>query len=389
MRARVPLFALFVLAWLLNPAVAADGDRAAYKGIWISTPYPSFSVASSESVTLDLTVHNSGLPPQRVALEIKTGPDGWGRAFLGDGKRIDSVFVAPDGTAAVKLRLEPPENAGQGTYRFDVAVQGTESSFALPIDLTIGNVLPPKMTLRPELPVLKGSPSSEFKFKLKVKNEGGSDAVARMEAAAPPAFQVKFMEEFGSQELTSFPLKPGEEKTVSAKVELPQSTKAGAFPVAVQVSTGQASAQARLQVEVTGAPRLTVSGAGERLSADTIAGEATPADVILTNTGTAPARNVKLTASEPSGWKVAFDPPALDLLPPGGTETVKATVTPAARAIAGDYMVKISANGDEVSASSDFRMTVRTSTLWGIVGVLVIAAAMVVLVLAVVRYGRR
>jgi uncharacterized membrane protein len=52
-------------------------------------------------------------------------------------------------------------------------------------------------------------------------------------------------------------------------------------------------------------------------------------------------------------------------------------------------MVKISANGDDVSASSDFRMTVRTSTMWGIVGVLVIAAAMVVLVLAVVRYGRR
>jgi uncharacterized membrane protein len=52
-------------------------------------------------------------------------------------------------------------------------------------------------------------------------------------------------------------------------------------------------------------------------------------------------------------------------------------------------MVAMTASGDGASASSDFRVTVRTSTMWGIVGVLVIAAALIVLVLAVVRYGRR
>ena len=109
----------------------------------------------------------------------------------------------------------------------------------------------------------------------------------------------------------------------------------------------------------------------------------------LTNTGSAAARNVKVSASEPSGWKVAFDPATVDLLAPNANQTVKATITPSNKAIAGDYMVTVSAAGDGVNASSDFRVTVRTSTMWGIVGVLVIAAALIVLVLAVVRYGRR
>ncbi len=62
---------------------------------------------------------------------------------------------------------------------------------------------------------------------------------------------------------------------------------------------------------------------------------------------------------------------------------------PSPRAIAGDYMVTITASASEGSASADFRITVLTRTLWGIVGVVLIAAALVVVGQAVSRYGRR
>ena len=41
------------------------------------------------------------------------------------------------------------------------------------------------------------------------------------------------------------------------------------------------------------------------------------------------------------------------------------------------------------SASADFRITVTTSTLWGIVGIGIIAIALLVLLGAVARFGRR
>jgi uncharacterized membrane protein len=64
-------------------------------------------------------------------------------------------------------------------------------------------------------------------------------------------------------------------------------------------------------------------------------------------------------------------------------------LTPSSKAIAGDYMVTLSAVGDGTSRTSDFRVTVETSTIWGIVGLVVIAASVVVLSLAVMRFGRR
>jgi len=379
---------LVLAVGLVCPAFAQD-KAPSYKGLWVSTPFPAFGVASNESVTLDLTVHNAGLPPQRVALELAKSPQGWNAAFLGGGKRIDSVFVAPDGEASIKLRLEPPSGAGKGNYHFDIVAAGRDTKFTLPVDLTIGDVLPPKLTMRADLPVLRGSASSNFEYKIKVKNEGGGDALVRVDAASPPGFQAKFTEEYGSQELTSFPLKAGDEKTLTAKVSLPQSTKAGGYPIVVQASTGDAEARVDLGAEVTGQAKLLLTSLGERLSAQAIAGEESPVDMILTNTGSAAARNVTVSASEPSGWKVTFDPKVIDLLAPNANQPVKAIITPSAKSIAGDYMVSMSASGDGASASSDFRVTVRTSTMWGIVGVLVIAAALIVLVLAVVRYGRR
>ena len=64
-------------------------------------------------------------------------------------------------------------------------------------------------------------------------------------------------------------------------------------------------------------------------------------------------------------------------------------MTPSDKAIAGDYMLGMRAVHGAGNKSSDFRVTVRTSTLWGVAGIAVIAAALIVLVVAMLRYGRR
>jgi len=72
------------------------------------------------------------------------------------------------------------------------------------------------------------------------------------------------------------------------------------------------------------------------------------------------------------------------------TQNVKLTISPSARAIAGDYQmtVRASATGG-VSESANFRITVLTSTLWGAIGIAIIAVALLVVVFAVARFGRR
>jgi uncharacterized membrane protein len=78
------------------------------------------------------------------------------------------------------------------------------------------------------------------------------------------------------------------------------------------------------------------------------------------------------------------------ILGAGKSQSVQVTFTPSERAIAGDYQATIRADAaDGQSQSADFRITVLTSTLWGMAGIGVIAVALLVVVFAVARYGRR
>jgi len=52
-------------------------------------------------------------------------------------------------------------------------------------------------------------------------------------------------------------------------------------------------------------------------------------------------------------------------------------------------MTSLRANAKGDSSSADFRVTVTTSTLWGVVGIGVIAVALLVVLGAVARFGRR
>ena len=68
---------------------------------------------------------------------------------------------------------------------------------------------------------------------------------------------------------------------------------------------------------------------------------------------------------------------------------VNAQVTPSEKSLAGDYMTTIRAASRGETAATQFRVTVGTSTTWGVVGVGVIGAALLIMVGAVSRFGRR
>ena len=68
---------------------------------------------------------------------------------------------------------------------------------------------------------------------------------------------------------------------------------------------------------------------------------------------------------------------------------MQALITPPAKAIAGDFVTTVRATSRGESASANFRVTVKTSTMWGIAGVGIIGVALLVMVGAVARFGRR
>lgn len=377
---------LTVVLLLAAPAALAQDS---YRGIWLSTAYPALSVPADRPVALELSVNSKNVPPQRVDLSISRMPEGWSGSLLGKNGPVTAVFLGPDGKADVNVRLDPPAQLGNGNYDFTISAKGDGFSAELPVTLTVGSSAPPRLTMSTELPSIKGSPTSTFKFRTKVENFSAREALVQLAADAPPGFRISFTEAFGARELTSLPVPAGGNKEIDVGVEVPRDTQSGTYPITVRGQAEGVQAVQRMSLEIAGRPTLSVTGPDARVSGGAVAGEETPIEVVVKNTGNAPALNINVSSSPPAGWKIAFNPARIPELAAGEEVKVAALVTPSTRAIAGDYMVNVSANGESVLSSQDFRISVRTSTVWGIVAIAIIAAAVVILGLAVVRYGRR
>lgn len=380
----------FLLMVSVAAASAANPAAQNITGLFVTTKYPVLTIRAGETTTIDLSVRNFKLPPQLLQLGVPQAANGWKAEILGGGQPVGAVEVAPDAEEELQLRLEPPAGIGEGDYHFMVEAKNRQYDETLPITVVIGKEVPAKLKLSTNFPSLRGTATTSFKYTMTVTNDSGRDATVNLSADAPKNFQVNFTEAYGTQQITSIPIKAGSSKDVDASLTIPHETSAGDYKLVLQAKTEAASASLPVSLTIVGQPQLSVSGEGGRLSGEAYAGQPSQLTVVLHNDGSAPARDIELDATTPEGWKSSFDPQKLAQLPAGGRQEIKVTLTPSAQAIAGDYQTTISANAaDGLSESANFRITVLTSTLWGAVAIAVIAVALLVVVFAVARFGRR
>lgn len=386
-----------MLRWLLTvscllfatAAIAAEPPPGV-TGIYLTTRYPALTTRAGETTTVDVSVHNYKLPPQQLTLSVPQVAQGWKATVLGGGQPVGAIEVGPDSEERLQLRLEPPAAAGHADYQFTVEARNEKYDEKLPIRVTIGEELPAKLKMTTNFPAQRGTATTSFKYKVSMTNDSGRDATVNFSADAPKNFQVSFTEAFGSQQLTSIPIEAGKSKDIEASLTIPRETPAGDYKLTLHAKTEAASAELPVSLTIVGQPRLAVSGEGGRLSGEAYAGQDSQLTIVLRNDGSEAARDVELSATTPEGWKSNFDPKTVPQVPAGGTQQVKVTLSPSDRAIAGDYQATIRASAaGGLSESANFRITVLTSTLWGAVGIAIIAIALLVVVFAVARFGRR
>ncbi|HEV8029508.1 MAG TPA: NEW3 domain-containing protein [Stellaceae bacterium] len=383
---------LFAVSFLMLSVVVAHAAEptSGITGLFLITKYPSLTVRAGETTTVDLSLRNFKLPPQILTLSVPEVAQGWKATILGGGQPVSAIDVATDSEERLQLRLEPPSGTGKGDYRFTVEAKNGQYDDKLPITLVIGEELPAKLKLTTNFPSLRGTATTSFKYRVSVNNDSGKDATVNFSADAPKNFQVNFTEAYGSQQITSIPIEAGKSKDVEASLTIPRETPAGDYKLTLHAKTEAASADLPVSLTIIGQPRLTLSGEGGRLSGDAYAGQDSQLTVVLRNDGSEAARDIELSATTPEGWKSSFDPKQVPQLAAGGNQEVKVTLTPSDRAIAGDYQTTIRASAaGGLSESANFRITVMTSTLWGAVGIAIIAIALLVVVFAVARFGRR
>jgi uncharacterized membrane protein len=385
-RRPVRISALLGAAVLLAGLAAAQpAPAAAQVGLSITTPFPSVSVQPGANATFDLTI--AADEPVRVALGVEGVPDGWRASFTGGGNEVHAVYVEPGRAAEVSLEVDVGEAAAERA-ELTVTASGGGETATLQLELVPTAQAGGSVTLESDYPSLRGSTEDEFLFNLTLSNDTPQQQAFNLSASGPTGWDVT-IQPAGEARAASVTVDARGTQRLEVRAVPPQDAESGTYPLLVEAAAGEHRASAELAVEITGTIALRLSGEDERLNTTANAGSTREYQVVLVNEGTSPLTAIRLSARGPSEWEIAFEPETVDALAPGASANAVARITPTGSAVAGDYVVTLTAETEGASEAIDVRVTVETSPIWGVVGVLLIAAALGGMVLVFRRYGRR
>lgn len=375
--------ALVVAAALL--VTAFPGPVAA--AVTLTTPYVGIDVQPGSTATFDLALQAT--ERTRVDLSVDGAPEGWTARLRGGGMQVTSVLVDPASPPELQLAVSVPADAEEGPQQLTVTATSGSAATSLALTVNVAVAAGGSVELTTDVPVQRGASDLTFPFTLELRNDTPAQLTFSLQAVGPSGWQVT-AQPTGETQAASFSVDAGATKSIDVEAVPPEIVEAGTYPLAVQaVGSGGRNAAIELTVEITGRVDMGFSTADERLNAQATAGSSTELTVVISNNGTAPLEAVNLTASAPSGWQVTFDPATVDGVAAQQAANAVAQIQPSSDAIAGDYVVTMTAQNDEASESVEIRVTVETSPVWGVVGLLLIAAAVGGLYAVFRRFGRR
>ena len=372
---------------LASILVGALAPVAAAADLKLTTPYPAVVVAPGSKVSFDIAVGSSS--QANVALAVKGAPTGWTAILHGGGFVIDGATAGPGKDATVRLDVSVPGDAPDGAHNLTVSASDGHGSVDLAISIRVAAGAGGDITLTTTSPTLTGASDATFSFPLTLQNDSAQDVTVSATAAGPSPDWTVTTKLTGSEQAASTIVKAGSSTGITVGVTAPTNAAAGQYPIHVTATAGSKQITQDLGIEITGTYSLKLSTPGDVLSNHGSAGSGTQQQFIITNTGTAPLTNVKLTSTTPTGWKVTFDNDTVTSIEPTATATVTATILPAGEAVAGDYVVTVTSANDQAKQDAQIRFTVETSPIWAFVGIGVIVAIFAGLFYVFRTYGRR
>jgi uncharacterized repeat protein (TIGR01451 family) len=355
----------------------------------ITTTYPSIAVDPGGTAKFPIQVTSPGV--ERVDLTVEGAPEGFTTTLKGGGLIVGSVMTTGTNVApALELDVKVPEGTVAGTHPITVHAVGTSGRSDLAVDLVVADNTGGAVALTTDVIGQRGASSATFTFNLRLANDTAQELTFTVEGQGPEGWTVT-AQPSGQAQAASVVVGAGDTENLTATVKPDPNAVAGNYPVVITATAGDYSAEAQLIVQITGSYSFVMTSADGRVNTSATAGQATGFQVVLTNTGSADLANVALTATPPSGWTVTWDTPSIAVIPVGQTATATAQITPASNAIAGDYIVTLTARADQVTAAQtiQLRTTVETSSVWGFVGIALIVLVLIGLFLVFRRYGRR
>lgn len=375
---------MLTAAMTLSGAVPAFADG----GLDMSTAYPGISVKPGDAISFNLDFTNAGAG-ESVALSASKLPDGFTGYFEGDGKNISNVYVKNgDNDKLASYNVTVPDNAAEGSYTVTLNAAGESNADSITLTMNVSSEELGSSKLTTEYPEQEGAAGTTFTFNSTIQNNSSNNQSFSLSAQAPDGWKVAFTPSGASTQVASADVDAEKSQGVTITVTPPDGVQAGDYTIPISAVSASENLTSQLKVTITGTYGLKVQAPSGLLSFNANANKKTAVTVDVVNDGNIALNNINLTSTAPSDWKVEFSESSIDSLDAGATKEVTMYVTPSNAAVSGDYAMTVQAATTATTAKSDFRVTVKTQTVWGLVGVVLIAAIVAGLAGVFKKYGR-
>jgi uncharacterized membrane protein len=388
----------FLVTCFSSFALAKEEDKKKdlpERGISIAPEYPSVVVPEEEDISVDMIVRNGGRRGETIDLSITSIPKGWQAWFKTYSFKVGGVYVESDSTKNISLKAEPEKGTGPGKYLFPIEARTRDGELTSSSELVItveGKKEEKKekgVNITTSYPVLKGPTDAKFEFSLDVENKTDKETIFNLAYEAPKNWDVNFKPSYEDKYFSSLRIKENQSQTMAVEVKPYVLAEPGEYPIKIKVSSDKAKGEVPLTVVLTGTYKLDAGTAEGLLSLNAYQGKSANMSFYVKNSGSAAQNGIKFLTFKPENWKVEFSPEKIDTLPADELKQVEMTITPADQALVGDYSVGVNVEGEKSTKNLEFRVTVRASTAWGWIGIIIIVVVVAGLVFLFVRMGRR
>ena len=390
-RAAAMTLALMLVTILTGCALAEPITVSSQNAfIELSTMYPALTVKAGDSLTFDLDIDNESGSSQDIELSVDEIPEGWSGSFSADGTQVSIVHVKNgESNGEVSFAADIPLDAEDGTYTIRLKAESENYSDTMDILLTVNAEEIGESSFSVEYPSQEGDADTEFSYSATLINNTLSEQSYSFAANAPSGWQVSFMPSGETTKVAALDVAARKSQGLDITVTPPANVDAGTYEIPCTATSASEKMETVLSVTITGSYDLTLSTASARLSLDAYANTESAIQLTLTNTGNTDLTNVNLTSTAPTGWTVRFASETIDLIEAGATIETTAYITPGEDAMSGDYEATITAKNSDASDKIELRVTVKTETKWGFVGIGVIVLLAAVVMGVMQKYGRR
>lgn len=354
------------------------------KSVILYTPYTKISVPPGESIDYNIDLINKTDEVKTADIYLSGLPRGWTYELKSGSWNVKQLSVLPDEKKSFSLKVEVPLKVNKGTYQLRLSAGGY---CTLPLTVVVSEQGTYQTEFSTQQPNMEGHASSNFTFGANLRNRTGEKQLYALRAGAPRGWEATFRA--AGKQVSSVSVEANAMESVTIEIKPPAQVEAGSYKIPVESFTNTTSAKLELEVVITGSYKVELTTPRGLLSADITAGEEKQIELLVRNTGSSPLADLKLNANAPVDWVVKFTPEKIDKLPAGESAKVMASMKASKKAIPGDYVVKMDVRTPEATSHADFRISVKTSIVWGWVGVLVIFAVLGGVFYLFKKYGRR